>query len=193
MQMNNNKIFRYIAYYGGWKEILGSKYFILSLVLSFLLFPLWSKAYWWDLVLNMIPSIIGFSLAGYAILLTFGNEEFLKLIRGRVCEDNKDEVSPYMELSSTFFHFLLIQMIALFSALIFKSFYIPIPEFIVMYAEKINLNIDRVNEVFKYIFWYFGFTIYIYSLSCLIAAINYVLATSELFDEQRTLEQKKEK
>lgn len=188
----NNKVLRYIKYYGGWKELFGSIYFKRSIILGLILFPLWSKAYWWDIVLNMIPSIIGFSLAGYAILLTFGNEEFLKLIRGKHVEDNLDEVSPYMELSSTFFHFLFIQILALFSALILKSFYIPIPEFIINLSGEINIDIVKLINYFKYPIWYLGFTIFIYSLSCLIAAINYVLATSEIFDEQRTDERKKE-
>ena len=185
----SNKVFRYFRYYGGIKEILRSPYLIYSTIFSLFLFPIWTNENWWELVIIIQPSIIGFSLAGYAILLTFGNEEFLKLIRGR---REENETSPYMMLSSTFFHFLFIQIIAIFAAILFKSFYHPIPCLVIHCFGKIGIDIIKINNVLKLLFWFIGFTIFIYSLSLAIAAINYVLKTSELFDDQRTNEIKKE-
>ena len=73
------KIFRkYWSLYGGTKAILTSPYFHVSLLLAVICSP-YPK--WQESTLTIVPSILGFSLGGYAILLAFSNEKFLSLKR----------------------------------------------------------------------------------------------------------------
>lgn len=71
---------------------------------------------WAETALNIIPSLMGFTLGGMAILLAFSNENFLKAIQ----EDGKPR-SLFMQGVSAFFHFILIQTLAITLALIAKS------------------------------------------------------------------------
>ena len=103
---NKNVLNMYWYYYGQSKALFKSPYLYTAIVITFIFYPLWTKPYWWDVVINILPSIIGFSLGGYAILLSFGNESFQKLISG-IGENGS--ISPYMELSASFVHFLIVQ------------------------------------------------------------------------------------
>lgn len=121
------KISVYWKVYGGWPALRSSPYFHLSLLALALTTNRWIAPGWWSDVIDVVPSMLGFTLAGFAIFLGFGDSEFLKLISGN--DDEQITVSsPYIEFSSRFMHFVLVQVLALFFALIAQSFDFPPPD-----------------------------------------------------------------
>ena len=75
--------FLYWRGYGGIIALLSSLYVWLSLVITLIIAinncdqqNLWE---WYENVINIIPSILGFALGGYAILVGFGDEKFLSI------------------------------------------------------------------------------------------------------------------
>lgn len=117
------RVFRdYWHAYGGAKELACSAYLHAAVILTALLYPRWSEENWPSDVLSIIPSILGFSLGGYAMLLAFGDRSFLRLlaepIQGR-------RASFFLELNASFVHFILLQTISIFLALIGLAYMQP--------------------------------------------------------------------
>jgi len=115
------KIFkRYWEVYGGYRSLFLSPYFHLSIMLFFLTWPFWDAAVagtWFDLVIEITPSMLGFTLGGYAILLAFGNEAFQKALSG----DSEDGPSPFIIVNAAFANFLILQIVALIFAVLSKA------------------------------------------------------------------------
>jgi len=111
---------RYWENYGGWKAVLLSPYFHLAFLVGVFTFPYGysTELLWWELPINVLPSLVGFSLGGYAIFLAFGDEKFKRLISGN---EGEVQASPYLELNTTFLHFILVQISALILAVAAKS------------------------------------------------------------------------
>lgn len=111
-------IFQYYWHnYGGWKELLKSCYFWAAVVIALVMFGAWSNNTWCDLSIGILPSMMGFSLGGYAILLAFGNDKFL----GITAIAKTERCSAYEGLNATFTHFIFIQVLGLLYALVLKS------------------------------------------------------------------------
>ena len=71
----------YTSGYGGFSKIFSSFYFVLAIVLAILMCDEWiNSCEWIDNIKNIIPSILGFSLAAYTLLSTFGENDFRKFI-----------------------------------------------------------------------------------------------------------------
>jgi hypothetical protein len=89
--------------------------------LTIICYPFWTETNedgrpWAQAAIEIIPSILGFSLGGMAILLAFSNEKFLEAIRqgGKVN-------SAFMSAVVAFFHFILFQTGALSMAFVSKA------------------------------------------------------------------------
>jgi|GEM_PF-5781463 len=111
--------------YGGNHSLVRSPFLHIAITIA-LLISLFTdcKEKWFEIAMSCLPSIIGMSFTGYALILTFGNEQFREALRGDINKEehpSQDKVSsPYIQLSSTFAYFLIIQVIALIFAIICK-------------------------------------------------------------------------
>jgi hypothetical protein len=116
----SREVFRdYWRAYHGWPALLASPYLHAAVVLTVLLWSRWTSAGWPDDVLTVVPSVLGFSLGGYAMLLAFGDVKFLQ----RLAEPEENgAVSYYLALNASFVHFIVVQMIAIVLALIGKAY-----------------------------------------------------------------------
>lgn len=119
----NNILKDYFKAYGGLTALIKSPYVRYSLILSILLNFGSEKEKWVELTTNMLPNIVGFCIAAYAILMSVNNEKFIKILSDKY----NDETPPFLSLSASFCHFVIIQMItivyaALFSIFEFKNF-----------------------------------------------------------------------
>lgn len=101
---------RYWTAYGGWKAVMTSGYFHLAVLLLLITTPYWLHQPWWEQPLSIIPNLLGFSLGGLAMFLSFGNEAFQKIIARR---DDDEPISAYASLASSFVHFMILQVAAL--------------------------------------------------------------------------------
>ncbi|HGH8119852.1 TPA: hypothetical protein ACJOG3_003647, partial [Vibrio cholerae] len=122
---------RYWVAYGGFKSILGSPYMHMSFFITLISSGIWLSPNWFEMPITVLPSIIGFSLGGYAIWLALGDDKFRASISGKT---KTGQESPFIIVNATFVHFIVLQIIALFLALIGKSQPIQnIPLFIKFY------------------------------------------------------------
>lgn len=149
--------------YGGFTSLIRSPYLHFALIFTFLALPFWTTEHdplWYEVSLAIIPSILGFTLGGYAILLAFGDERFRQLISGK---EKDDTSSPFMGVNSTFVHFILVQVVAILAA-IFASAW----------------------QLKSGIFALFGFFLFSYSILTAAAAAMAVLRVAHWFDIWKT-------
>ncbi len=162
---------RYWTVYGGLVALFKSPYLHLAVALCCVSAHFWITGQWWDQPLAVIPNLLGFSLGGLAMLLSFGSAEFQKFISGK----EPGEIAPtaFMEVSATFVHFMLLQLAALLVATIFKSldFYLPWPAT----ARPI---INSLTIVFSGL----GYLLFLYSLTAMIAAVFSVFRMTSWFE-----------
>lgn len=111
----------YWFYYGGARAFFTSPLFFIALVLAILLClaqgdsvpPRGSE--WYVVPLDIIPSMLGFTLAAYAAIVAFGNQNFLESLSGFY---DDGEASPFLKTNASFFHFILSQLITIVFAFI---------------------------------------------------------------------------
>jgi len=105
--------------YGGWREILFSRYLAAAFILVIPCVGLWQPGAgteWADMSINILPNLMGFSVAGMAIMLAFSHPESLRAITQK-----GNETSYFLKVSANLCHFLAAQIVALIFAMIRKS------------------------------------------------------------------------
>ena len=107
---------------GGWKAFLRSSDLWISLFVWAVSWHAWTRKDWWIDVIATNPSLLGFTLAGFAIFLGFGSEDFKKLIAER-----QEERSQYLSVSAAFLYFVMVQVAGLLCALVAKATYFDAP------------------------------------------------------------------
>lgn len=109
--------------YGGWRALWRSPYWHAAILMTVLSFPMWrTGSAWWDLVIGVMPNLLGFTLGGFAIFIGFGNEKFRTILIEETEKDVREgRVSIYEELCATFVHFIVVQILALAFALLQKA------------------------------------------------------------------------
>jgi hypothetical protein len=120
---------------GGWGGMLKGKDFWLAVVITAMSFGTWVAGdEWCKTVISVTPSLLGFTLSGFAIFLGFGRDDFKQLI-SRV-----DELkSPYMGTSSAFMIFVVVQLISLLYAMCAGTLYVPTPKWLLPYKDWVAL------------------------------------------------------
>ncbi|MCG8093630.1 MAG: hypothetical protein JAZ17_08380 [Candidatus Thiodiazotropha endolucinida] len=169
---------RYWNAYGGWKEVAISPYFHISVVITLLSANFWINGDWATVVANIIPSLLGFSLGGYAILLGFGNEKFLASLSkprkntSSADETNNplDEVTIYVSVNASFVHFIILQIIALVFVLIYKSAIFDVIKvdknnFFLTYYSNYPLHLSFIENTYSF----FTYLIFTYAILSAIA------------------------
>lgn len=113
-----SNLLRYWRGYGGISSLVRSPYLGLSLIAGGIC---WAFAPgdldWFEAALAILPSMLGFSIAGFAILLVFSSDRFLRII----AEGGRDD-SLYMKAGVTFVHFIFVQCLAIFLSIFGKVF-----------------------------------------------------------------------
>lgn len=114
----------YWRLYGRLPALLWSPYVWLSGVLAYVCHPLWlsvdpadGKRAAIDILLAMVPALMAFTLAGMAIVLALSGGKFIEAMR----EDGAAD-SLFMQVVALFFHFLLVQTLALVFALVSRTY-----------------------------------------------------------------------
>lgn len=171
---------QYWSTYGGWNDFLVSPYLHISLLLTVVTYGAWTEKSWWDQVLTIVPSLLGFSLGALAIFLGFGSERFRDVISGKRL-DASDKVSPYMSVTAAFTHFIVVQIaavtVAVVSAALFKL-PSPVQDSIFFVAN----NIGRTG------LWVVGYWLFLYALCLATASVLAVFRVAGWYDTHRTKE-----
>ncbi|MGR6104516.1 MAG: hypothetical protein ACU4EQ_03910 [Candidatus Nitrosoglobus sp.] len=156
-RIRKNIFSTYWTAYGGFKALFKSRYLYTSIVLTLLLFPNWAKNGWWEHVLLIMPSVLGFSLGGYAMWTAIGNDDFRRFISG---SEEDGTPSPYMQVNAAFVHFILLQIFSIFLALL---------------AEAYNFSLCIIASFLAYL-------IFIYALMSAIAATLALLRIASWYE-----------
>lgn len=167
---------RYWRAYGGHNALLYSPYAHAALLLTGLLFPYWLESPWWDTALTVVPSILGFTLAGFTIWLGFGDQRFQQLISTK--RPGKT-VSAYIAISAAFVHFIVIQFLAVSAAVIGKATAFALPT---------THPAQPLIHMLAPIGYFIGFLLFIYSLMTALAATMGVFRTASMFESLRSKE-----
>lgn len=121
----------YWRIYGGYKAVLYSPYFIGSVMFTVISCFYWSdSSAWAQDVIDVIPSILGFSLGGFAIFMAFSDKKFIDLL----VDKNEDE-SFYLQLNIQFIHFIVVQTLSILFALLNKG-WLPPPDSTLSFPDK---------------------------------------------------------
>ncbi len=170
---------RYWRAYGGYRSLVGSPYFHLSILLTWVTHAAWSQEGWWNQITTVIPSLLGFSLGGLAIFLSFGNEKFLDMMSGRA-PTSVEKQSPFIVATAALTHFVVVQVVALLVGIVASAVWLlPIAQ---------NELLSRLNSYGKVALWGVGYWLYIYAICSAAAALFAVFRVATWFDEYRTKE-----
>lgn len=110
---------RYWSAYGRLPALLTSPFFHCALFLTAGFSNFWVGKNWWETSIAVLPSLLGFSLAGIAILMSFGGEGFQRLLARIKPGDH----SVYTQVGATFTHFIVVQTLGLLVAIAAKSLF----------------------------------------------------------------------
>jgi hypothetical protein len=115
---------RYWRIYGGLHDAVRSVYVWTAVLLTMVSSPYWMRVdekehtrAAVERALDMLPSLMALTLAGMAIVLALSGGAFLDAIR-----ENGGDRSLFMKVVSLFFHFLVVQFIALSAAFISAAY-----------------------------------------------------------------------
>ena len=165
---------KYWEVYGGAKALLKSNYFRASIILTFICYGAWWNNSWWDDSITLLPSLLGFSLGGYAMFVSVGSDEFRK----EISKKRGKKHSTFMLNNAMFMHFIVLQIIALIYAFVIKS--------LAGNAELIKFNYHYVDSltstVVVNIVGFFGYFLLIYSILSALAAAFGIYRMSDLYD-----------
>lgn len=109
---------RYWMLYGLFRAIIRSSYFWMALFINIIMYPSWIKLEWWEMPRTILPSMLGFTLGGYAILLAFGDERFRSILTG---SQGDGKPSPFLIVNATFVHFIFVQIVAIIFSIILDA------------------------------------------------------------------------
>lgn len=188
MYRSMSQIFKaYWAAYGGFSALMRSPYIHLSLILLALTWNTWwaptcvaggNCAAWWDQNLSVLPNVLGFTLGGFAIFIGFGDEKFRALLADPDPQESGGETLPtmYLSLCATFVHFILVQALALLSAVIAKAwwFYTPV-------VDPIRDWLPWMNALGGVI----GYGLFLYALTSVVAATMHVFRIAMMYSQFR--------
>lgn len=129
---------------------------------------------WWEQSLSVLPNLLGFTLGGFAIFMSFGDDRFRSLL----AMPSKDPGKPtvYVEVCSAFVHFIVVQVLALIFAVLAKSW--------VFYAAWMN----PVREFLPYlnaIGGFFGYGLFLYAITSVLAATMQVFRISNAYSKHQ--------
>jgi len=182
--------------YGGMKTFLCSPYLHITIFLSLVMWPIWTQPNWWELVISILPSVVGFSLGGYAIFTAFGNEDFKYAISGIDANSKKTKkYSPFIQANASFLHFIIVQLVALIFAVLAQArIYHSLPSYMKgTIEEALTVKGFFVIDAISPLLWFLSFSLFVYALSLAFAATFAIFRMALWFDESVTIQKKIEK
>lgn len=182
--MFNNKtvesLCRFFNAYGGFSSILKSGFFYISLFLSIFTLITTSNIKYidFDFVKNTIPSILGFSIGSFAIVIGFGSEKFRKIISGK--RDYEID-SPFIRISASFLYFILIQVLCLISVSVY--------DLLIIYQQ--NEDFIQLKRLIFLVQFFVIFSFW-YSINLSFATGLFIFQMATYFDDYVRIERDRE-
>lgn len=166
---------RYWNAYGGLCSLLKSPYLHLALLINIFTCHTWLHHGWWNIVLSILPNVMGFTLGGFAVFLAFGDERFREVIINK--EDDKP--SLYLSLCANFLHFIIIQVSAIIYALAAKGLW--------FHVDNMPHIFESVAYTTTYVLWAFGYFLFIYAITSALAAAVQVFRLASWYEMHKNI------
>lgn len=154
--------------YGGWKALWSSIYLKIAIIITLICSHTWLNEKWMDDAITALPSLLGFSLGGYAVWLSIGDERLKNILYA-----NKDISKPskFMRVNAAFVHFIFLQIICLLYVYLLKY---NSANAIIRYFEQDWVFIDEFYFLQDLTISFsngLGFFLFIYSILSMLAAV----------------------
>jgi hypothetical protein len=164
---------RYWRAYGGVAELVKSPYLHIAIVLQIFSAHYWLNNDWWELPLSILPNLLGFSLGGLTMFLSFGDERFKFFLS----EKNEESgVSPFLEFCASFVHFIVLQLFALGTALVCKAL-----DFSFEWPGNAEKYVTFLTGVFSGL----GYLLFLYSVTSMLAATMAVFRACSWYEAHK--------
>lgn len=136
---------------GGWRGVLLSGHFWIAVAVWALCAPAWMEPDWWKDPISVLPSLLGFTLGGFAIFLGFGSDAFKDAIT-----QEEEEKAQYLSVSAAFLMFVAFQVLGLLWAIACAATWRPPPEWLSFAASSLHQS--------RYVGWGLGYFLFIYGI-----------------------------
>jgi hypothetical protein len=158
---------RYWVAYGKWKAVLYSPYFHAAIILTVMLAHSWLHQPWWKGAIGVLPTMVGFAIGAYAIVLGFGDDRFRAVIMTR----RAGKTSPYVTISASFAHFIVVQLGALLACFLADGLDFPLEENegLGFYINLVFGGVDFVHTWMAPVGYFVGFLLYMYAMTTALA------------------------
>lgn len=173
-KLKENVLKEYWKTYGGISALLRSPYFLISIILTLLFVGSWWNKQWWETSIALLPSLLGFSLGGYAMFVSVGSDDFKKII----AQKKNKKHSKFMQNNAMFMHFILLQITALIFALLASS----ISQNSVLIKFDYDFLSHAASLTLKNIFGFVGYFLLVYSILSALAAAFAIYKMAHLYD-----------
>ncbi|WP_254599806.1 hypothetical protein [Cupriavidus gilardii] len=145
---------------------------------------LWVRLEWWSDAIAALPTMVGFAIGAYAIVLGFGDERFRAVIMQR----KNGSTSPYVRISASLAHFIVVQLAALLAAFIAKGLNFGLSESNGIGALIFHIfgNIDFVHEWLAPIGHFVGFILFVYAMATALATAMAIFRLTTLVERDES-------
>jgi hypothetical protein len=168
----------YWSRYEGFGAVIGSPYLHAAVVFLVLTYGLWSIPGWWDIPLSVLPGIVSFTLAGFAMLIAFGNDGFKRYI-----SDEGESKGPLLSIGAAFTHFLVIQTLALIFAIVAKARLFSTLSGMGVPLDSLFKDHQSVRMALVRIAWAIGFLLFLYSITSIVSITFSVFRVAKYFNK----------
>lgn len=159
--------------YGGFRALFKSPFLWFAFIFSVILFPVGLDSKWVSYSQNIFPDLLGFTLGGFAIFVSFGNEKFVSLLTG---PDDDGKPSPLLSISASFAFFIFCQIFVLIYSIAFE-FFPRLASLIPSFPSR-ELFLQGVEVLLSFV----GAFLTIYALTLAFAATHSIFRLVCLFD-----------
>mgnify|MGYP001080904868 CR=1 FL=1 len=135
------------GHYGGIKAVLKSGYFWVAVFLSIISYKSIFDFGWTDLALGIMPSLTGFTIAAFAIILAILDPNMLKAL----LVSDEDGRSPITSIAAAIGHAVFIQVMAMVLAISHKV--INLNDCIVFVVKKLECHGYSSSDFLSLVNW----------------------------------------
>lgn len=167
---------RFWRAYGGFRALFTSRFLRVALLTLPFCWGSWSTANWWDTVIGVLPNLLGFTLGGFAIFVSFGDARFIASLASD--EDDPNQPTAYRELCATFVHFILVQVVALLLAILTKGMW---------FEAHLPRVITNALTVTNWVWGAFCYAIFLYGITSVVAIALHVFRISTMYENYQRL------
>lgn len=164
--------------YGRLRALLASPFFHVSVVISVMSSGAWLTRDWWTTGMSVVPALLGFSVATFAVFVAIGDDKF----RTVLASGGHGKVRALVDIYSSFLMLIGVQVIGLLLSLIASSR--PLTSLLMLAGIELGELTDPVRDMLRLVagaFRFIGWLFVIYSVIAVIPMSLSVYRMAKLY------------